>query len=86
MFFLPPADHKAREFMGDIAHVAEVLAPGNRALVPTFPEARAVAKRMFANGAVKRVFSICMRADGEFWLISVGARGGWRKEWNFGKG
>lgn len=42
------------------------------------------AKRLFENKAVSRVFSIVLRADDKLQLISIGPRGGWKVEWNFG--
>lgn len=87
-FRLPTADHAAREMM-DIASVAEILNPANLAKMATLPSAIAQGKRTIAesNGAIKRVVIICIAAQSdERWLISVGSRGGWRKEWNFGTG
>lgn len=89
MFHLPPQDHKAREAMGDMAHVAEVLNPANLGKMLVTWQAVREARRMFDGDGIKpaRVFFIILRGDSdERWLISVGPRGGWRKEWNFGNG
>ena len=87
MFHLPAANHPTREALGDIAHVAELLAPANAGKLPDFAEAvRAGRRTIEANPAASRVNIICMRANDERWLISVGKRGGWRKLWNFGTG
>lgn len=87
-FRLPPADHPAREAMGDLSHVAEVLNPANVAkLNPVWKARRDALAAMEANPAIHRVNAIIIRADSdERWLISIGRRGGWRKLWNFGTG
>lgn len=86
-FSLPTADHPARA-MFDMASLVEILDPRNVAKLVCFREAICSARRTIAesNGAIKRVTMVCLRADDERWLISVGARGGWRNEWNFGTG
>ena len=87
---LPTIGHPARELMGDIAHVAEVLNPVNVGKLLSTMQARKAAERMFeadTTKAMKRICLIIIRADtDERWLISFGRRGGWRKEWNFGNG
>lgn len=85
-YLLPPAGTEAREMMGDLAHVAEVLHPANFHRLVCFREALIQGRRTAAEPGVKRVNLICLRHDDERWLISVGKRGGWRKVWNFGKG
>lgn len=82
------ANPEAREAMGDIAAVAEILDPRNVARLPATFEAVAMAKRTLAGvSAASRVNVIVLRGDtDERWLISVGPRGGWRKLWNFGSG
>lgn len=53
--------------------------------VTTLPEAKAAARRTFsADKAVRRVFFVVMRADGELQLVSVGPRSGHKVEWKFG--
>lgn len=86
-FRLPPAGSFAREAMGDIEHVAEVLDPRNIDKLPTFRAALSIAKKQLQNSAgAKRINIICIRADDERWLLSVGPRGGYRCLWNFGTG
>lgn len=87
-FRLPLSGSAAREAMGDLAHVAEVLDPKNVAHLPATFEAIAQAKRTMAeNPAIRRVNVIALRGDSdERWLISIGPRGGWKKLWNFGNG
>lgn len=84
-FPLPALGTPAREACGDIAHLAVVLNPSNLDRLPTFGEALRMTRANFPAGA-KAVNVICIRADDERWLISVGPRGGWRLVWNFGCG
>jgi hypothetical protein len=84
-FRLPLTNSPAREAMGDIAHVAEVLNPANLHRLVDFSTALRNARRNFPASA-KSVNLICLRSDDERWLISVGPRGGWKKIWNFGTG
>lgn len=56
---------------------------------PSLPEARQLARESFARwreAVIKpvRVFYIVLRADDNLDLISIGPRGGWRREWRFG--
>ena len=54
--------------------------------LPTFREGLAGCRRYMASDAnALSAHSIVMRADGEFWLIRVGRRGGWKRLWNFGR-
>ena len=86
-FLLPPQNHPAREMLGDMANLVEVLDRRNLEKMPAFEQAIRIGRRTLAgNPEAKRAFIICLRADDERWLISVGPRGGWRKEWNFGAG
>jgi len=86
-FILPSSNHKARELMGDMASLAEILNPANAGKLPTTIEARNNARRTLeANDCAKRVVSVVLRGDDERWLMSFGRRGGARKEWNFGNG
>lgn len=86
-FALPTADHAARALI-DVRHVAQILHPDNRAKVPAVFQARTQAERYFAaEPAARRVaFIVCRYDSGEYWLVTFGRKGGWRKEWNFGKG
>jgi len=86
-FRLPTSDHPAREAIGDLAHVAEILNPANAAKLPCFREALVQARRTIeADRSIRAVNVICLRADDERWLVSVGPRGGWKRLWNFGTG
>lgn len=88
-FALPPQTHKARELIGDVAHVAALLDPAKAAELPVTWQAVRSAREAFAQDGLKpsRITYIVLRCDsGERWLISVGPKGGWRKEWNFGNG
>lgn len=84
-FALPPMTHPAREAMGDLATVAEILNPANLGRLREFSRALSETRAHFPKGA-KSVNVICLRADDERWLIAVGPRGGWKKLWNFGTG
>ena len=87
-FRLPTPDHPARQFLVDMRHVAEVLDPRNLDRLPTLAAAIREARRFTKQDrAVARISMICLNeASDERWLISVGRRGGWRREWNFGTG
>lgn len=87
-FPLPPQGSAAREMMGEVSAIAEILAPQNVSKLPVTWQAKKQAAAMFAaSKAVKRVCFVVLRAESdERWLISIGPRGGWRKEWNFGTG
>lgn len=87
-FSLPPVGSAARELMGDVSTIAEILAPENVSKLQAIWEARRAALRSFeAMPAAKRIAMVILRADSdERWLVSFGRRGGWRKEWNFGTG
>mgnify|MGYP006354261335 FL=1 len=85
-YLLPNAGTEAREAMGDLAHVAEVLHPANAHRLVCFREAICRARKTVAETNAKSVAIICLRGDDERWLISVGKRGGWKRLWNFGMG
>lgn len=81
---LPLAGTAVRELF-DVRTLVEMTLPQNRAKLATFRSAVLSAKRYIAeNAGARSVHSICLRANGELWLIKVGARGGWSKVWNFG--
>jgi len=61
------------------------MATGERPF-PTLREAVAGAKRTLKASNGVRVFSIIMEADDRVSLVSVGPRGGWKREWTFGYG
>jgi hypothetical protein len=51
----------------------------------TFAESvRAARKVLETDHAKKTVKTVCLRADGELWMIEV-TRKTWRKIWNFGQ-
>lgn len=84
MLRLPLTGSAVRDLF-DIAHLAEVADPKNRAKLVTFREALSNARRaMEADKAVRSVVTFAFRANGELWLIKVGPRGGWKTLWNFG--
>lgn len=91
MFAIPLEGTDAREQLGDLRHVAEVLSPANRLKLPTFSEALRRGRRTLAETkGAKRVTLICFgncniqSQHGRIILLSVGPRGGWRKVWDFG--
>ena len=87
MFHLPPQNHPAREMMGDLASLVETLAPANAGRLPAVWQAVRSAREAFEASSLKprRICYVIVRYDtAERWLISVGPKGGWRKEWNFG--
>ena len=84
-FSLPLPGTLAREACGDMAALVEILDPRNVRKLPDFREALCAARKSFPAGA-KSVNIVCLRADDERWLISVGPRGGWKRLWNFGTG
>lgn len=90
MFKLPPEGHKARELMGDMCALIEMLDPKNAHKLEPVYRLRSKAFAMFADdttGAMRRIAMITMRYDtGERWLVTFGRKGGWKKEWNFGTG
>lgn len=88
-FRLPTTERnpQAREACGDIVAIIEILNPANVAKLPDFRAAICAARRTLAGAPDARAINVvCIRADDERWLISVGRRGGWRKVWNFGTG
>lgn len=93
MFAIPTEGTKARELMGDISHVAELLHPDNRHKLPSFGEALRKGRRYMAEAGksgASRVVFVCYgncnvpSQYGRIILLSVGRRGGFRKEWTFG--
>lgn len=82
---LPPASHPARAMFD----VADLVAIGTGATRPIFmDQAKRAARATFAanpSGLIRRLFYIVMRSDTDVLeLISVGPRGGHRREWTFG--
>lgn len=88
MPFGPSAYHVWEMLGNDREGVWEILDPANLAKMATLPSAVSAAKKAIAgNSAARRVYVICIAAQSdERGLISVGPRGGWKKDWNFGTG
>lgn len=85
---LPPQGHPAREAMGELTHVVEILAPENRAKLPDFAQALAQARAAFrANPAQVRLFVVVLHSDNDaIRLWSFGRQGGKRRVWTFREG
>lgn len=81
---IPPANHPARA-MFDMAHIVEVLAPANASRLLDLDAAISSARKTIASGDFNGIVSVCIdAATDDRLLIHVGARGGWKKIWNFG--
>ena len=50
----------------------------------TFAEAVRAARALLETNHVKTVKTVCIRADGDLWMIEV-TRKTWKKVWNFGQ-
>lgn len=83
MHKLPPAGHPARELF----EISDLVAIGTKERrAPNLPEALRSARLSFdadTTGALRRCVFIVHKCDDALWLVSVGPRGGWRKEWEF---
>jgi len=80
---LPTANSQVRQLI-DVAVVAEMLSPENRAKLPTLRQALSSAVEMFsADKAISSVNIVCRRADGSIVLERIGQRGGHRTVWTF---
>lgn len=86
-FLLPPNGTEAREAMGDVAYVAEVLCPKNKPKLKGAWEAIQDAKELFAVTDVVAVTTIVLLMNGDRVLARV-ARDDepFKVLWNFGKG
>jgi hypothetical protein len=84
---LPPTAHPARELFA-MEDLAEILNPANLAKLPCLRQAIVQGRKVVADsaGAIRSVAYVCLRADDDRVLITVGARGGWKLRWNFGNG
>lgn len=86
MFALPPLGSDAREAFD----VEELVRIGlGQFIPPSLPECRALAREAFEryHGAAiqpARLVYFCLRADDQIELISIGPRGGMKREWRFG--
>lgn len=80
---LPTISHAARTAVNDaLPYVATLKSPGSR--LATFPEAvRGARKSLDSDNAVKSINYVCLRANGELWLIEI-SRKSWKQVWNFG--
>jgi hypothetical protein len=80
---LPTANSQVRQLI-DVAVVAEMLSPENRAKLPTLRQALSSAVEMFsADKAISSVCIVCRRADGSIVLERIGNRGGHNTVWTF---
>jgi hypothetical protein len=81
---LPSSSSSAYQAVQDsLPYVATLKNPGIRPV--TFPEAVRGARNVLANDqAAKAVTSVCLRANGELWMIQT-TRKTWKRVWNFGQ-
>lgn len=85
MLSLPLASSPLRQLF-DVADLAALASPSNRAQLPTFRQTVQSAKSFFAGEhAAKSLNAVTLRANGELWLVEVKRSGTWRKLWNFGQ-
>ena len=88
MHHLPPTDHPAHGMFD----VADLVAIGTGEAQPyLFRDALYAARNTFSEAKaakvkINRLYYIVLRANDALWLISVGRRGGWRREWQFEAG
>lgn len=86
-FALPPADSDLR----DAFDVEELVRIGLRKYIPpSRPEVRRLAREAFeryrgARIQPKRLFYFVLAGDDSIDLVSIGSRGGLKREWRFGK-
>lgn len=87
-FKLPLQGTPAREALGDIAALVEILNPANALKLLTTQQARRKALDYFETEKdASRINFVIIRQDtAERHLISIGRKGGWKKIWNFGTG
>lgn len=78
MLHLPPASSPLRSLFA-VADLVEWRR------LPSFRQSVASARRMFeTDSAIREVFFLTIRANGEIWLVAFGPRGGWSRLFNFG--
>ena len=84
---LPLTGTPVRELFA-MEDLVEILNPANLAKLPCLRQAISQGRKTIeaSNGAIKSVAYICLRANDDRVLITVGARGGWKQRWNFGNG
>lgn len=86
-FPLPSPGTEAREALGDLAYVADILSPAKRGNLPTLDEARRSARAFFEGEAAARwVYRIIMLADDSIVLMRFGPLGGRKLLWTFREG
>ena len=84
-FSLPSSSSPLRNLF-DVAHLAEIASPANRAKLVAFPNAVRSARAFLASErGAKEVNTICVCADGSLQLVRVGPKGGVKRLWNFGQ-
>lgn len=82
---LPTSSSPLRQLF-DVADLAALASPSNRAQLPTFRQTVQSAKSFFAvETSAKSLNAVTLRANGELWLVEVKRSGAWRKLWNFGQ-
>lgn len=85
MLSLPLSSSPLRQLF-DVADLAALASPSNRAQLSTFRQTVQSAKEFFAGEtSAKSLNAVTLRADGELWLVEVKRSGAWRKLWNFGQ-
>lgn len=77
MLKLPAQTSELREMFDISALVNYRSLPTFRQVVTACRDAAQDVGAVSANG-------LCLRADGEIWLVQVGKRGAWKRLWNFG--
>lgn len=81
---LPPQGHPARD-MFDVQSLVDIAE--GRVPVPAqrFAVRRSAERFLAANPAARRVVSFYLNgSNDQLELVSVGPRGGWKREWVFG--
>lgn len=75
---LPASDSPLRALF-DVSDLRDVMA------LPTFRDAKnSAASYLASESAARSVNALCLRANGEIWLVTFGSRGGWSRRFNFG--
>lgn len=69
----------------DPAHIAECAAQAHR--LPSLAEAKLRYSRQVreSGGAIRSIECVCLLADDTLALVQIGARGGHKINWRFGK-
>lgn len=69
----------------EISAMFDMDAITNFSNLPFFNQALNNGQKAANQPMVKSVNCLCVRSNGEVWLIEVGPKGGWKRLWNFGK-